>query len=70
MVWVDEKLLLPASSTTRSGRISGSAHINYWNFGILALVCSRCRSSRLILAMHYAANETVAFGRSSTSCAT
>jgi ubiquinol-cytochrome c reductase cytochrome b subunit len=65
MVYMDEKLPLPRFVYNAiGGGYPVPRNINYlWNFGILALVCLGIQLvSGIILAMHYAANETVAFG--------
>ena len=65
MVWMDEKLPLPRFVYNAIGAgYPVPRNINYfWNFGILALVCLGLQIvTGVVLAMHYAANEAVAFG--------
>jgi ubiquinol-cytochrome c reductase cytochrome b subunit len=65
MVYMDEKLPLPRFVYNAiGGGYPVPRNINYfWNFGILALVCLTIQIvSGIVLAMHYAANEAVAFG--------
>jgi ubiquinol-cytochrome c reductase cytochrome b subunit len=64
MQWMDERLPLPRLVYNSLG--SGypvPRNLNYWwNFGILALVCLTLQIvTGIVLAMHYAANQMVAF---------
>jgi len=64
MQWMDERLPLPRLVYNSLG--SGypvPRNLNYWwNFGILALVCLTLQIvTGIVLAMHYAANQLVAF---------
>jgi len=64
MRWLDEKLPLPRLVYNAIGAgYPVPRNLNYWwNFGILALVCLTIQIvTGIILAMHYAANATVAF---------
>jgi ubiquinol-cytochrome c reductase cytochrome b subunit len=64
MQWMDERLPLPRLVYNAVG--SGypvPRNLNYWwNFGFMALICLALQIvTGIILAMHYAANATVAF---------
>jgi len=64
MQWMDEKLPLPRLVYNAIGAgYPVPRNINYWwNFGVLALLCLTIQIvSGIILAMHYAANASVAF---------
>lgn len=64
MQWLDEKLPLPRLVYNAIGAgYPVPRNLNYWwNFGILALVCLTLQLvTGIVLAMHYAANATVAF---------
>ncbi|MDE2404246.1 MAG: cytochrome b N-terminal domain-containing protein [Sphingomonadales bacterium] len=64
MVWMDEKLPLPRFVYNAvGGGYPVPRNLNYWwNFGFLALICLGIQIvTGVILAMHYAANQGVAF---------
>ncbi|PEQ12323.1 cytochrome b [Novosphingobium sp. PC22D] len=64
MKWVDEKLPLPRLVYNSVGTgYPVPRNLNYfWNFGFLAIVCLALQIvTGIVLAMHYAANQTVAF---------
>ena len=65
MRWMDDRLPVPRLVYNAIGAgYPVPRNINYlWNFGILALVCLVLQIvTGIVLAMHYAANEAVAFG--------
>ncbi len=61
--WVDERLPLPRLIVESLGTYEAPKNLNYWwNFGSLAgLFLVVQIVTGIVLAMHYAANETVAF---------
>jgi ubiquinol-cytochrome c reductase cytochrome b subunit len=64
MQWMDERLPLPRLVYNAVGAgYPVPRNLNYWwNFGFMALVCLALQIvTGIILAMHYAANATVAF---------
>jgi ubiquinol-cytochrome c reductase cytochrome b subunit len=64
MQWVDDRLPLPRLVyNSLGGGYPVPRNINYWwNFGVLALVCLTLQIvTGIVLAMHYAASQTVAF---------
>ncbi len=64
MQWMDEKLPLPRFVYNAVGAgYPVPRNINYWwNFGFLALICLGLQIvTGIVLAMHYAANASVAF---------
>jgi ubiquinol-cytochrome c reductase cytochrome b subunit len=64
MQWMDAKLPLPRLVyNSLGGGYPVPRNLNYWwNFGVLALVCLTIQIvTGVILAMHYAANQSVAF---------
>ncbi len=65
MRWMDDRLPVPRLIfNSLGGGYPVPRNINYfWNFGILAIVCLALQIvTGIVLAMHYAANEAVAFG--------
>jgi ubiquinol-cytochrome c reductase cytochrome b subunit len=64
MQWMDAKLPLPRLVyNSLGGGYPVPRNLNYWwNFGVLALVCLTIQIvTGVVLAMHYAANQAVAF---------
>ncbi|MEO6092239.1 MAG: cytochrome b N-terminal domain-containing protein [Novosphingobium sp.] len=64
MQWVDDRLPLPRLVyNSLGGGYPVPRNINYWwNFGVLALICLTLQIvTGIVLAMHYAASQTVAF---------
>ncbi|HLU91279.1 MAG TPA: cytochrome b N-terminal domain-containing protein, partial [Pedomonas sp.] len=61
--WVDERLPLPRLIVESLGTYEAPKNLNYWwNFGSLAgLFLVVQLVTGIVLAMHYAAHETVAF---------
>ncbi|HEY4545297.1 MAG TPA: cytochrome b N-terminal domain-containing protein, partial [Pedomonas sp.] len=63
MKWIDSRLPLPRLVVEALGTYEAPKNLNYWwNFGSLAgLFLVVQIVTGIVLAMHYAANETVAF---------
>ena len=66
MQWMDERLPLPRFVFNAIGAgYPVPRNINYWwNFGFLALICLGIQIvTGIVLAMHYAADQSVAFDK-------